>query len=251
MQHYKKIFFLLLLNFFLQKLYAQEVIDKPVDGTIFDFGIGLGYNIPTGVLADRYGNNLNFSLGGDYITNNNWVFNPEFLYLFGTTIKEDVLAPFRSKEGFLLGDDNQDANVIFKERGLYLGLGIGKIFPFKSNSRSGLKVVVSGGLLQHAIIFADERNSLAQIRAGRHIGYDRLTRGFSTKQTVAYKYLGKDRRLNFEFALDFIQGFTSEVRAINFDTGLPGIKSRLDLLFGFRFIWNIPYYKGGEATVFY
>ena len=61
----------------------------------------------------------------------------------------------------------------------------------------------------------------------------------------------RNGRMNFELNFDFIQGFTSEVRAYNFDTGLPTIKSRVDLLFGIRLVWNLPFYLGSEEVVYY
>lgn len=240
--------------FTFSSLIVAQVTDegvKAVDGSILNFGLGIGLNVPLGDLSDRYGNNMNFSIGGEYITKNNWLWNGEFIYLFSENIKEDVLAPFRTKEGFILGDDNQYASLIMKQRGFYMGIGVGKLIPLKKESRSGIKLSLNGGILQHQIKFSDDRNSIGQIRAGRHIGYDRLSRGFSLKETIAYKHLSLDRRLNFEFALDFIQGFTSEIRAINFDTGLHTNKSRLDLLIGARIIWNLPFYKGGDTTVYY
>lgn len=234
-----------------QSVIGQQDITKPTDGAILDFGIGLGINVPAADLKNRFGSNLNFSVGGDYITKNNWVYNGELLFLFGDNVKEDVLSPFRTSTGVVLGDDNQIADIFLRQRGLHLSVGMGKLLPLSKSSRSGLKLMLNGGVLQHNIRFTDERNSVAQVRAGRHVGYDRLTRGFSLKETIAYKHLSSDRRLNFEFALDFIQGFTSEVRAYNFDTGLPGIKSRFDMLIGARVVWNLPHYFGGSQTVYY
>lgn len=249
MSHYIFTTFLTIASIFI--LQAQDVESKPSDGRIIDFGVGMGLNLPLGELNKRYGSNLNFSIGGDYITSKNWVINGEFIFLFSDNVKEDVLAPLRTASGTLLGDDEQAADIIFKERGLYLGLGVGKLIPFSNDSRSGIKLVLNGGILQHQIKFSDERNSLAQIRAGRYVGYDRLTRGFALKETVAYKHLSKDRRLNFEFALDFVQGFTSEVRAFNYDTGLATIGKRIDILIGARLIWNLPFYKGSMETIYY
>lgn len=231
---------------------AQNVTVTPNNGNILAFGIGLGVNTPLGELKDRYGINMNFSLGGEYITKSNWILNSEFLYLFGDNIREDVLYPYRTSTGVILGDDQQIADIFMRQRGLFLGVGLGKLFPINNGSRSGIKVLVNGGVLQHNIKFVDERNSVAQVRAGRYVGYDRMTRGFSLKETIAYKHLSNDKRLNFEFGLDFIQGFTSEVRAYNFDTGLPTNKSRFDMLIGARIVWNLPFYFGGdEVTKYY
>ncbi|MBK6666920.1 MAG: hypothetical protein IPG48_12465 [Saprospiraceae bacterium] len=249
MQKYFFIFFFLIVA--CSYSYAQDESEKPVDGSIIVFGGGMGLNIPLADLKERYGSNLNFSVGGDYILANNWIFSTEFMYFFGDKVKEDVLASYRTSNGTLLGDDEQLADVFLKQRGVFLGLGFGKLLPLHKGSRSGLKLMVHGGILQHQIKFTDERNSFAQIRAGRQIGYDRLSRGFSLKETIAYKNLSKDRRLNFEFALDFIQGFTSEIRPVNYDTGLPSIGSRFDMMIGARLIWNLPFYQGSQETIYY
>jgi hypothetical protein len=243
------VFLALMLLF--QVVKAQVSPAKPVDGSILNLGIGLGMNLPAGDLKDRYGQNMNFTLSGDFITRKNWVLNGGLIYLFGDQVKEDVLAPFRTSTGVILGDDNQIADIFLRQRGFYMGLGGGRLFQFRESARSGLMITLHGGILQHNIRFTDERNSVAQVRAGRHIGYDRLTRGFCLKQTASYKHLSADRLLNFEVALDCMQGFTSEVRAYNFDTGLPTLSSRLDILLGLRVIWNLPFYRGQESVIYY
>jgi hypothetical protein len=226
------------------------VVIKEAD--IVAFQIGLGANLPAGDLADRYGGNLNFSLGGEYITKNDWMFVPEVFYFYGDNIKEDILKPYRSTEGFLLGDDQQEVDMTFSQRGLFLGLGAGKMWRTNTKNRSGVGLIIGGGLMAHKIKFSDTRNSFAQTRAGRDFGYDRLARGWSLKETISYKYFSTDRRLSFDFAFDFIQGFTSEVRKINFDTGLPTLQNRLDIMYGIRILWTLPYFKGGaERTIYY
>ncbi|MFZ1750517.1 MAG: hypothetical protein WAU01_10005 [Saprospiraceae bacterium] len=249
--NFKKYIILLLCIYSAGMVSAQLHVEPEPSVSLVECSIGLGGNVPLGDLKDRYGANLHFSLGGGYITSKNWLLNAEFMYLYGDKVKEDVLAPFRTSSGAIPGDDNQIADVFLRQRGIYMGLGVGRLFPLIKDSRSGIKLLISGGLLQHQIHFVDERNSVGQIRAGRQVGYDRLTRGFSLKETIAYKHLSNDRRLNFEFALDFIQGFTSEVRAYNFDTGLPTIPSRTDMLIGLRIVWNFPIYFGSSQDIFY
>lgn len=232
-------------------LWSQEEQVKPLGGAVVDPGFGLGANFPAGDLSARYGGNLNFSVSPSFITAKNWILQGDFIYLFGNYVKEDVLAPLRNSSGLIPGDDGQVADVFLRERGLYIGLGGGRLFPLRSGSKSGIKAVISGGILQHGIRFVDERNSIPQLRAGRSKGYDRLTRGFALKETLGYKLMTRNGRMNFELNFDFIQGFTSEVRAFNFDTGLPTNKSRLDLLFGIRLVWNLPFYLGSEEVVYY
>lgn len=238
---------------FINQGYSQyQTTEKPMDGAIFDFGLGLGANLPLGDMKERFGSNLGFSVGSNYILPSNWLFNGEFIYYYSDDVKEDVLAPFRTSTGLVLGDDDQIADVFLRQRGFYLGAGVGKLFPLKPSSRSGIKFLLSGGVLQHQIIFVDDRNAVPMLRVGRHKGYDRLTRGFALKETVTYKHISRDRRINFDVGFDFVQGFTSEVRAYNFDTGLPTIQDRLDLIIGARFVWYLAFYRGGNnEEIFY
>ncbi|MEZ4911881.1 MAG: hypothetical protein R2774_13590 [Saprospiraceae bacterium] len=231
---------------------SQDSLRVFTKDNVYGFSVGFGTQIPGGDMADRYGSTLGFSWSLDYMSSSNWCFSPEFLYFFGENIKEDVLAPYRSSNGTIPGDDAQIADIFSRERGLWLGLMAGKHFPFTHKSRSGLKCMIGGGIFQHKIDFNDLRNSVGQVRAGRYVGYDRLTRGFSLKETVSFKYMSGSKKLNLEFALDAVQGFTSEVRAINFDTGLPTNKGRLDLLVGARIIWNISFfYSKNTQTIYY
>jgi hypothetical protein len=230
---------------------GQEVEKPPVDGKIFAFHFILGGDTPGGDLKTRYGANLNFGLAASYISKSDWFITPEFRYLYGDVIKEDILAPYRTKEGILLGDNDAFADIRFSERGIFIGATVGKILRVSNMHRSGFSIGIGGGLLAHQILFRDNDNSFGQIRAGRSVGYDRLTRGPALKQSIGYKLFSQDRKLNLEFGFDFLQGFTSEVRGFNYDTGLPSQTSRLDLLYGAKIIWTIPFYKGGEDAVIY
>ncbi|MBK9566049.1 MAG: hypothetical protein WAT22_15825 [Saprospiraceae bacterium] len=230
---------------------AQDTTQYRVKPTVIELGFGMGGNIPAGDLKNRFGPNLNLSTHLHYISPKDFVMGGGLMFIFGDNVKEDVLAPFRTTTGVILGDDNQIADVFLRQRGLYLSADVGKLFPVSKKSRSGIMVMASGGILQHNIRFTDERNSVAQIRAGRSVGYDRLTRGFGLRQSIGYKHMSRDKRVNFEVLFDFIQGFTSEIRAVNFDTGLATISSRTDLLFGFRMKWNLPFYFGGKDDIIY
>ena len=63
----------------------------------------------------------------------------------------------------------------------------------------------------------------------------------------------ESKRANFYIGLEFTQGFTSSVREINFDTGLPTDKSsRFDGLIGLKAAWILPFFDDFEdAEVFY
>ncbi|MBK8051783.1 MAG: hypothetical protein IPK35_00530 [Saprospiraceae bacterium] len=230
---------------------AQDSTQYRVKQAVIEFGFGMGGNIPAGDLKNRYGPNLNLSTHTHYISPKDFVMGGGLMFIFGDNVKEDVLAPYRTTTGVVLGDDNQIADVFLRQRGLYLSADFGKLFPVSKKSRSGIMVMVSGGILQYNIRFTDERNSVAQIRAGRSVGYDRLTRGFGLRQSIGYKHMSNDKRVNFEVLFDFVQGFTSEIRAVNFDTGLATIPSRKDLMFGVRVKWDLPFFFSGTEDIIY
>lgn len=231
---------------------SQQAVEKPIDGSILALGLGLGYNIPMQDLKERYGGSMDYGLNAEFITASNWILGGSFAYFFGDNVKIDPVAPYRTEQGWILGDNNSDAVLFLKQRGVFMGVGFGKLIQLKPENRSGIKLMVQGGILQHHIKFADENNSAIQVRAGRHVRYDRLTRGFALKESIAYKMLSADRRMNFELALDFTQGFTSDVRAYHFDTGQPGDKNRLDIMVGLRLSYYLPfYYNKGEKEIFY
>ncbi len=233
-------------------VYSQNKIEKPVDGSILVLGMGLGYNLPMKDMKERYGPSMDFGLNTEFITNSNWIWGGQFTYFFSDNVKIDPVASYRTSQGWILGDNNQDAILVIKQRGLFLGAGFGKLIPLNADSRTGIKLMLQGGILQHHLKFADEDNSIAQLRAGRHRRYDRLTRGFALKQTIAYKMLSADRRMNFELAFDFTQGFTSDVRDYHFDTGQVSDKNRLDLMLAVRLSYYLPfYYNKIDREVFY
>jgi hypothetical protein len=53
--------------------------------------------------------------------------------------------------------------------------------------------------------------------------------------------------LNFLAGFEFYQGFTQGRRSFNFDTRSRESEKRLDLLFGVRLGWTLPFYVGENA----
>ena len=88
-----------------------------------------GTQKPAGDLVARFGNSLAVGIGIEYATiPSGWVFNVESYYIFGTTVKEDVLSLLRTTDGNIINDLNTYADVSLRERGLYTGATFGKIF---------------------------------------------------------------------------------------------------------------------------
>ncbi len=220
---------------------------------MLNLSFGYGIEFPHGDLADRYGKNLKFTLGTERITSSNWIYGVDFAFMFGDSVKEDVLKPLRLSNNEILGADNDYADIFTRERGLYLGANFGKVISFSENSRSGLRLTGSIGLIAHYVRIQDEARSLPQIEGDYLNGYDRLTRGLAFKEFIGYQHISQDKRINFYIGIEFTQGFTKHKRAIDFDTGLPPDQNnRFDGLVSLRAAWVLPFFDDFDAReIFY
>ena len=218
-----------------------------------NLSFGYGIEFPLADLSDRFGRNFKFTLGAERMTGSNWIFGLEFSYMFGDTVKQDVISNLRLSNGEILGADNAYAEVFTRQRGVFMGANIGKLIPLSSESRSGIRITAAAGVLAHYIRIQDEARSLPQIENDYLKGYDRLTRGLAFRQFVGYQHVTESKRVNFYIGLEFTQGFTTSVREVNFDTGLPTDKTRrFDGLIGLKAAWVLPFFDDFEdAEVFY
>ena len=219
--------------------------------TALSFGYGVEY--PGGDLADRFSRNLKFTLGAERMTKSNWIFGIEYSFMFGDTVKEDVLAPLRLSNGRILGSDNAYSEVLLRQRGMFLGVNIGKTFTFREESRSGLRVTGAVGLLAHYIRIVEDSRGTPQIEGPYLQGYDRLSRGLAFREFVGYHHISDDKRINFYIGLEFTQGFTKHIRAIDFDSGLPPNQdTRFDSLISLKAAWILPFFDDYvDEQVFY
>ena len=239
--------------FFSSSATAQDENENFMNIGMTNLSFGYGVEFPHGDLADRFSRNLKFTLGAERLTKNNWIYGVEFAFMFGDSTKEDVLAPLRIANREILGSDNAYADIFTRERGMYLGLNVGKIIPFKPNSRSGLRVTGSAGILAHYIRIIDEARATPQIEGDYLKGYDRLTRGLAFREFVGYQHVSQDKRINFYIGIEFTQGFTKHIRAIDFDTGLaPDTGTRFDGLISLKAAWVLPFFDDFvDEVVFY
>jgi hypothetical protein len=232
--------------------YAQ--IDSAIAVPIV--GIHVGGQLPAYDMAQRFGPNL--FAGGlfMYKTKSNWLFGLEGSYLFGRNVKEDVLSQLKVDVGnnqmAVIDNEGYPADIRVTERGLKGTLFAGRVFKFfSSNPNSGLMVTIGAGYLQHKINLYDAQQKNASIKGNLVYGYDRLSNGLALSQFVGYLFLSENRLLNFYFGVEATQGFTKSVRKLNYDTGLPDTKQRLDGLYGLKFGWVLPLYKKTPNAFYY
>jgi hypothetical protein len=214
--------------------------------------IHFGGHVPAGDLAERFGPDLNLGASFLFKTKLNWLFGVESNYFFGRNVKEDVLMQLKNSDGAITDNEGYPADLRVTERGLGIHVTGGKIFNILSpNPNSGLMVSVGGGYLQSKIKLYDAQRKIAAVKGELAYGYDRLSNGLSLTQFVGYLFLSDNRLLNLYFGMEAYQAFTSSVRKLNYDTGLPDTKKRLDMLYGLRFGWILPLYKKKPNEFYY
>jgi 3-isopropylmalate dehydratase small subunit len=205
---------------------------------------------PGGDLAKRFSNGGALGLGGEYITAGNLAFGVEGYYYFGFGVKEDPLTNLRTPEGGIIGNDRVYASVALRQRGWYGGATLGKLFPF-GDKRAGLRLTFGAGLTRHWIRVQDDGNTVTQLTGDYLKGYDRLSGGFALHQFVGWQKLGKQRRSNWTLGLQFQQGFTNTLRDWDFAEKRKLDGSRIDLRFGIRATWTLPFYPVKAESIYY
>jgi hypothetical protein len=227
---------------------AQEARNK---GKAFMFHLGMGTQLPGGDLADRFGLCGSYGGGIDFMTANNFFIGFEGYGLFGKEVKEDPLAILRTPEGYIIANTRTLSSVVLRERGMYLGGTIGKLFPIKAEERRGIRVSLGAGWLQHRILVQDNDRSLTQITGDYAKGYDRLTGGFALNQFFGWQKLGKLKKANFLIGFEFTQGFTQTRRDWDFSEMKKLSGKRLDLCFGIKAAWTMPFYLRPGSEIYY
>jgi hypothetical protein len=219
--------------------------------TIF-LNVAYSAQLPAGDLANRFGWSMSTGASIEYfLTHKNWIIGTEAYYLFGQTVKEDVLAFARTTEGAILGDIGNYAQVDLRERGFYWGGHIGRFFKMRErgNLISGLRVTLGAGFLQHYIRIQDNQNvSIPQLTGVYRAGYDRLTNGLAFNQFIGWQVLSRNKRIHFHIGLEWTEGFTQNRRGFNFDTGLRDDKNRLDRLGALKLGWMLPVWNAQKAS---
>lgn len=213
-----------------------------------------GYLFPGADMKERFGNSS--VLGGGFTVKNhkNWIFGAEYNFIFGSNTKQgfSILEDIMTSEGIIISGDGTPAVVALFERGHIGSVKFGKLFPVLSpNKNSGFFFTVGLGVLTHKIRIEVENQSAPQLKDDYRRGYDRLTAGLQLNQSAGYMFFGKRNVANFTISFEIIEGFTKGQRDYLFDTRQPGNESRLDILFGPKISWMIPFRKRGPQEFYY
>ena len=217
---------------------------------------GYGSFQPAGDLSDRFGRFDSPTVGLEWINRKNLIIGVRGDFFFGNNVTENTIGDLRNDLGFLYGLGEEPAVVSLKMRGVSGYVYVGKLFPLsKDNARSGIRLTLGGGALQHKIRVQNDPQMPTPQLAGEYVqGYDRLTNGVALTQTLGYQLLSKNRRVNFYVGLEVTEGFTQNRRNANFfQEPIAETGNRSDLMIGLRAAWILPFYLNADGTdqIFY
>lgn len=217
------------------------------DSTIFAplFRASIGLHLPAADLHSRFGA---YATGGGemlFKLRSNWILGPSFHYHFGDQVKEvDMLNSVRSENGQIINLAGRYASVFYYHRGFSTFFHVGRVINVLGpNPNSGFLVTAGVGFWQHKIKLVDEEGGVFILRDEYLPGYDRMTSGLAFHQFIGYQFLGNNRVVNFFLGIEAQQGLTQNRRNYNFDLMGPDPTQRLDISYGLKFGWIIPFYK--------
>lgn len=234
-----------------QKKFREHPDNEPRNkGKAIFIHLTFGVHSPQADMGQRFGVDQNFGGVVEFLTANNFFFGGEGQFFFSNTVKEDPLAILRTPEGDIIGNNRALASLTLRERGIYAGGHVGRIFTFGEN-RSGIRVSLGAGILRHWIRLQDDLNSVTEITGDYKKGYDRLTQGFALNQVIAWQHIGKNRRINFFAGLEFNEGFTNTLRDWDFSEMRKLDEARKDVRVGIRVGWALPLYMAKSEEIYY
>ncbi len=216
--------------------------------------VGLHFSVqqPAGDMSQRFGPNLNVGMPFLFKTKKNLLLGFEGNYLFGSKVKEDVLAGLKTPEGTITTSQGNPADIRVYERGWNLYFSFGKLFPVLSaNKNSGVMAMVGVGYMQHKIKLYDAGKNVVQIYGDLKKGYDRLSGGPAISQFIGYMYLSNNQLANFYIGFEAYEGFTTGLRGYQYDLMKSDKAKRVDILYGIRAGWLLPIYKRAPKDFYY
>ncbi|NOT37843.1 MAG: hypothetical protein HOP11_10740 [Saprospiraceae bacterium] len=240
--------YLLLVPFFLQ---SQEN-KYSLKGIFLDLNLASG--TPFGQLAERFGSHLSVGSGLGYQPSKGLDFGIKFQYFFSRNVKEDVLEPYKTNFGQLIGEDFLMTDVVLRERGYSIHAFTGGLIPFGSQSknRQGIRWMIGPGFLQHHIRIQDDARAATQLYSDFGRGLDRLSYGFSAVGFLGYELKSMNGRINFYAGIESVFGFTEGRRQWNYDLAQSDFgKSRNDNFIQFKIGWYLPFFFKNSDVIEY
>ncbi len=252
MKNYR--FIVLLFVFFSHQNVAQLTYDSSLAFPYFQFHAS--FQLPSGDLSKRFGNNMSVGTAAVYKLINNFLIALDANYIFGKNVKEDVLTQLKTEtseqQSFVIDNEGLPADLRVSERGWNLTLNFGRIFYIDGiNKNRGIHYQLGLGYFQHKIKLYDAQRKVAAVKGNWVKGYDRLSIGPAFYQYLGYTYLSSNRYVNFTLGIEMYYAITKNVRYYDYATAKVDDKIRHDFLFGFKFGWILPVYRKADGFFFY
>lgn len=250
MKYYFSFLFLLLFHYsFAQRNVKDSTIATPL------IGVHYGGNWTEGDLAERYGFASHLGISANYKTAKNWCYGLEGNFLFGDKIRLSGIFDHLIDAAGNITDINGDiGRILAYERGFNVNASFGKIFPVLSpNTNSGILIHGGIGYTLHKLRIETTDQVIPQLELDYRKGYDRLTSGINFHQFIGYSFLRNSGALNFYAGFYIQEGLTKNRRTIFFDTPTIPVstKQMIDIQYGFRIGWYIPFYKRKPKEFYY
>ena len=245
-------YFLLCVFFFPLIVFGQRnVRDSSLNMLIA--GLNYKFNFTDGDLNDRWGYNSEIGFDLHYKFKNNLTLGIDAGFIFGNQFKEtEIFDDVVNSYGTITSLGGTPADMLFLMRGASGSATVGYVFnKLGNNPNSGLWITVGGGYLMHKIRIESIYDDVPQLEGDNRKGYDRLTMGFASKQFIGYLFQHNYRFLNFYAGMEFIEGFTHNVRNYNWDLEGPDPELKFDFLYSFKVGWMIPIYKRAPKEYYY
>lgn len=201
-----------------------------------------GFHMPMGDLQDRFGSNSDIGLSIQSVSlENKFFIGLDGIFLFGNTVKEDVLHQLRTFDGNIIGIDGSFGDVNLKERGFYIGLNAGKIIPTTQNKNklTGIRAQIGAGLLQHKIRVQDNAENIVALEKKYLQGYDRLTNGPAMHLGLGYQYQSPTNNFHFHIMADLYGARTQSRRDLDYATGTYLDQKRTEWLGGLSIAYTV------------
>jgi len=209
------------------------------------FGLNYKANFAGGDFAKRWGFTNTIGGNADFKLKNGLTFGVDGGFMFGSQFKQlEIFDNVVNSFGTITSQGGTTAIVLFLMRGWNVNTTVGYVFnQLGHNANSGLWINAGVGFLSHKIRVETQEDQVVNLEGDYLKGYDHLTMGFNTKQFVGYLFQHDKRFLNFYIGVEFIQGFTRNIRNYNFHTKGPENELQLDMINSVKVGWMIPIYK--------
>ena len=107
------------------------------------------------------------------------------------------------------------------------------------------------GYVYHKIFIETLMGEIPQLNEDLQKGYDRLSGGFSMKQSITFMFLSNNEKINFHAGLEIIECWSKDLRTQNYSTGLIENEKRFDVFIGLKIGWILPLRKRTTSNFYY